>query len=186
MKKGILLFVVTVFMNLQSGYPAHAASDVLFPEDKGAKVIITSAQFDEIAGNSENYLGQELKLAGAVVSIDQTTEGYLVLAKWLPYPKNYEDQPPQVGLTDDQRHFLIRFVGKREKVFYTTHGNRFLLEAKVEGTKKALVNVFGPKKTLLSVNTKCIKIWETGEDDDNSSQRDSEYAPTRKRTLCAD
>jgi hypothetical protein len=185
MRKAIFVFSLLGLVGLHSGYTTHAASDVLFPEDKGAKIVTTSSQFDEMAGNSENYLGQETKLAGAVVSIDQTDEGYLVLARWLPYPKQ-ADQVPQVGQTDDSRHFLIRFVGKREKVFYTTRGNKFLLEGKVAGTKKALVNVFGPEKNLLYINTKCVKIWETGEDNDSTSQSDSEYAPTRKRTLCAD
>jgi hypothetical protein len=73
-----------------------------------------------MAGNSANYLGHETKLAGAVVSIDQTEEGYLVLAKWLPYPKTQADKGPKAGQADDTRHFLIRFLGKREKVFYTT------------------------------------------------------------------
>ena len=186
MRKGILVFSLLGLVGLQSGYTTHAASDVaLFPDDKGAKIVTTSSQFDEMAGNSENYLGQETKLAGAVVSIEETAEGYLVLARWLPYPKQV-DQVPQVGQTDDSRHFLIRFVGKRKKEFYTTRGNKILLEGTVAGTKKALVNVFGPEQNLLYVNTKCVKIWETGQDDDSSSQMDSEYPPTRQRTLCTD
>jgi len=185
MRKGILVLSVLGLMALQNGCTTSPDSAVLFPEDKGAKIVKRSSQFDELAGNSEKYLAQETKIAGAVVSIDQTDEGYLVLARWLPYPKQ-ADQMPRVGQTDDSRHFLIRFVGKREKVFYTTHGNRLLLEGKVAGTKKALVNVFGPKQNLLYVNAKCIKIWETGEDDDSTSQSDSEYSPTRQRTLCAD
>ena len=40
----------------------------------------------------KKYLGQETMLAGAVVSIDHTDEGYFVLAKWLPYPKNADRQ----------------------------------------------------------------------------------------------
>lgn len=172
-------------MGLQNSCTTPPGSDVLFPEDKGAKIVKTSSQFDEMAGNSEKYLGQETKLAGAVVSIDQTDEGYLAIARWLPYPKQ-ADQIPQVGQTDDSRHFLIRFVGKREKVFCTTHGNKLLLEGKVAGTKKALVNVFGPRQNLLYVDTTCVKIWETGEADDNTSQSDSEYSPTRQTTLCAD
>lgn len=186
MRKGFLVFSLLGLVGLQSGYTTHADSDVLFPEDKGAKIVTTNSQFDEMSGNSEKYVGQETKLAGAVVSIDQTAEGYLVLAKWLPYPKSNVDQPPQSGQPDDDQHFLIRFIGKREKVFYTTRGNKFLLEGKVEGKKKALVNVFGPRMNLLYVNTTCIKIWETGDDDDYSSQRDVEYPPTRHRIICAD
>lgn len=185
MRKGFLAFSLLGLVGLQSGCTTFADSDVLFPEDKGAKIVTTNSLFDEMAGHSEKYVGQETKLAGAVVSIDLTAEGYLVLAKWLPYPKSNVDQPPQSGQPDDDRHFLIRFIGKREQVFYTTRGNKFLLEGKVEGTKNALVNVFGPRKNLLYVNTKCVKIWETGEDDDNSSQRDVEYPPMRQRTVCA-
>ena len=148
-------------------------------------MVTTSAQFDEMAGNSANYLGKETKLAGAVVSIDKTDEGYLVLARWLPYPKTKADQGPKVTQTDDTRHFLIRFVGKREKVFYTTRGNKFLLEGTVEGEKKALVNVFGPRQNLLYVNTKCVHIWETGEAE-ISATHDSEFPDVRERTLCAD
>ena len=185
MRKGILVVSLLGLVSLQSGCTTHPDSDVLFPDDKGAKIVTTSSQFDEIAGNLEKYSGQETKLAGAVVSMDQTAEGYLVLARWLPYPKQTE-QVPQVGQTDDSRHFLIRFVGKREKKFYTTRGNKFLLEGTITGTKKALVNVFGPEKNLLYVNTKCVKIWETGQDEDTGSQRDVEYPPVRQRTLCAD
>ncbi|GJL59627.1 MAG: hypothetical protein NPIRA03_24840 [Nitrospirales bacterium] len=186
MRKGFLVFSLLGLVSLQSGYTTHANSEELFPEDKGAKIVTTESQFDEIAGNSEKYVGQETKLAGAVVSMDETDEGYLVLAKWLPYSKDNVDQAPQNGQLDNNRHFLIRFVGKRKKEFYTTRGNKFLFEGKVEGTRKALVNVFGPRMNLLYVNAKCIKIWETGDDVDNSSQRDVEYPPVRHRIVCAD
>ncbi len=185
MRKGFLVFSLLGLVGLQIGCTTLTGSDLLSSKSNGTKTVTTSQQFDEMAGNSENYVGQDTKLAGAVVSIDQTAEGYLVLARWLPYPKQ-EDQAPKVGQAEDSRHFLIRFVGKREKTFHTNHGNKFLLEGTVAGTKKALVNVFGRKQNLLYVNTTCIKIWENGHDADSSSQIDSEYPPTRKRTLCAD
>ncbi|MGP0594441.1 hypothetical protein ACTRXD_18130 [Nitrospira sp. T9] len=185
MRKGIIVLGILGLVGLQNAYTTHAETDV-FPKDKGAKIVTTNSQFEEMAGNSEKYVGQETKLAGAVVSIEQTPEGYLVLAKWLPYPKSNVDQIPQNGKPDTDQHFLIRFIGKREKEFYTTRGNKFLFEGKVEGTRKALVNVFGPRENLLYVNAKCIKIWETGEDPDYSSQRDVEYPPVRHRIVCAD
>jgi len=186
MGKAILVFTVLGFMGLQNGCAPHPGSDLLFPKGNEAKIVTTSAQFDEMAGNSEKYLGHETMLAGAVMSIDQTDEGYLVLAKWLSYPKTQADKGPKVGQTDGKRHFLIRFVGKREKVFYTTRGNLFLLEGNVEGTKKALVNIFGNEENLLYVNAKCVHIWETGEGKISSGYAESEYAETRERTVCAD
>lgn len=186
MRKGIIVFGIWGLVGLQIGCTPLPGSDLVSSKSNGTKMVTTSTQFDEIAENSSSYLGQEKKLAGAVVSIDQTDEGYMILAEWLPYPKTQLEEGPKVEQSDRSRHFLIRFIGKREKEFYTTRGNIFLLEGTVEGTKKALVNVFGPRKDLLYVNAKCIRIWETGQDTDRSSQLDNPYPPTRNRTLCAD
>jgi len=172
-------------VGLQNGCTASPTSSLLAPKENGNKMVTTSSQFDELASNSSHYLGQEKLLAGAIVSIDQTDEGYLALAQWLPYPKTQTQEGPTVSESAENRHFLIRFVGKREQEFHATRGNKFLLEGKVEGTQKALVNVFGPKKDLLSVNAKCIHIWETGEAT-VSSGLDSEYPSIRQRTVCGD
>jgi hypothetical protein len=102
MRKVILVFTVLGFMGLQNGCASHPGSDLLFPKGNGAKMVTTSAQFDEMAGNSEKYLGHETMLAGAVMSIDQTDEGYLALAKWLPYPKTQADKGPTVGQSDEK------------------------------------------------------------------------------------
>lgn len=186
MRKKILVLGILGLVGLQIGCSTLPGSDLLSSKSNGTKTVTTSPQFDEIANNPSSYVGQERKLAGAVVSMDQTDEGYIILAEWLPYPETQLEEGPKMGQSDRSRHFLIRFIGKREKEFYTTRGNIFLLEGTVEGTKRALVNVFGPRKDLLYVNAKCIRIWETGQDPDSSSQRDVEYPPTRSRTLCAD
>jgi hypothetical protein len=186
MRNGIIVLGILGLVGLQVGCTTLPGSDLLSSKSNGTKVVTTGPQFDEISDNSASYLGQEKKLAGAVVSIDQTDEGYLILAEWLPYPKTQIEEGPQIGQSDRSRHFLIRFIGKREKEFYTTRGNIFLLEGTVEGTRKALVNVFGPRKDLLYVKAKCVRIWETGQDNDRSSQLDNQYPPTRNRTLCAD
>ncbi|MDR4482224.1 MAG: hypothetical protein R3B95_03055 [Nitrospirales bacterium] len=186
MRKVIIMFGILGLVSLQIGCTKLPGSDLLSPTSNGTKTVTTSQQFDELADNSPAFLGQEKRLAGAVVSIDQTDEGYSILAEWLPYPTREIEEGPKISQADRSRHFLIRFIGKREKEFYTTRGNIFLLEGTVEGTKKALVNVFGPRKDLLYVNARCVRIWETGQDGDPSSQLDSQYPPRRNRTLCAD
>ena len=185
MRNAILVLSVLGLVGLQSGCATSPTSDLLAPKTNGERMVTTSSQFDELASNSSRNMGKEKLLAGAIVSIDQTDEGYQVLAQWLPYPKTQAEQGPQVSESAGNRHFLIRFVGKREQGFHTVRGNKFLVEGKVEGTKKTLVNVFGPKKDLLSINAKCVHIWETGEAA-ISSASSSEYAPPRQRTVCAD
>lgn len=125
-------------------------------------------------------------LAGAIVGIDETDEGYQVLAKGLPYPKSQPEEGPIASESDGKRHFLFRFVGKREREFYTIRGNKLLLAGTVEGTKKGLVHLLGSEKDLLFINAKCVHLWETGESNVSSGQGASEYGPARQRTLCAD
>ncbi|MDR4493974.1 MAG: hypothetical protein AB7P17_08350 [Nitrospirales bacterium] len=186
MRKEILLLGVVGLVSLQSGCATSPGSDLLVPKGNEDKMVIRDTQFEEMAGNSSKYQGRTVLLAGAIVSIDETNEGYQVLAEWLPYPKRQSEEGPKAIQSDEHRHFLIRFVGKRDREFYTIRGNKFLLEGTVEGTKQGLGNLFGPKQDLLYINAKCVHIWETGEANIGSSQGDSEYPPARERTLCAD
>ena len=186
MKKGILILGLFGFVILSIGCATTPGSELLVSKGNEDKMVTSSAQFDDMAGNSSKYQDRIVMLAGAIMNIEQTDEGYLVLAKWLPYPKIRPEEGPRASKLDGDRHFLIRFVGKREKEFYSIHGNKFLLEGTVKGTKQGVVNLFGPKMDLLFVNAKCVHVWETGEDEVSSGQGDSEYSPVRARTLCVD
>jgi len=186
MKKGILMLGLFGFVILSIGCATMPGSELLVSKGNEDKMVTSSAQFDDMAGNSSKYQDRIVMLAGAIMNIDQTDEGYLVLAKWLPYPKMRPEEGPLASKSDGDRHFLIRFVGKRKKEFYSIHGNKFLLEGMVAGTKQGVVNLFGPKEDLLFVKAKCVHVWETGEAEVSSGQGDSEYSPVRSRTLCAD
>ena len=170
MKTGILLFGLLGLVCLQSACTTTPGSELLAPKGNEDKMVILGTQFDDMAGNPSQYQGRTAMLAGAIVSIDETDEGYRVLASWLPYPKARPEEGPMAGESDGKRHFLIRFVGKREREFYTIRGNKFLLEGTVEGTHKGVVHLLGSEKDLLHVNAKCVHLWETGESDVSSGQ----------------
>lgn len=186
MKKGILLLGLLGLVGWQTACTATPGSELLAPKGNENNMVTTGAQFDDMAGNPSKYQDRAAMLAGAIVSIDETDEGYRVLAKWLPYPKSRPEEGPIAEESEGKRHFLFRFVGKREREFHTIRGNKFLMEGTVEGTKKGLVHLLGSEQDLLHVNAKCVHIWETGESNVSSGQAASEYGPARQRTLCAD
>jgi len=186
MKHNILVFSVVGLIALGAGCATPQDSPPLYPKDSGAQVVATVSQFDTIAENPDGHVGQEIKLAGRVDTLEETPEGYQVLAKWLPYPeKKALDQGPRDPKVDPRRHFLIRFKGKRDRTFVTTHGNKFILEGTVAGTKGTLINMFGLRKDLLYVNATCVHVWETGIDV-ISQDPDSEFPDVRNKTFCAD
>lgn len=186
MKTGVFFLGLLGLVGLQLGCTPTPGSELLASKGNEDKMVTMGAQFDDMAGNSSKYQGRTVMLAGAIVSIDETDEGYQVLAQWLPYPKSQPEEGPIASESDGKRHFLFRFVGKREREFYTIHGNKFLLDGTVEGTKKGLVHLLGSEKDLLYVNAKCVHVWETGESNVSSGQGASEYGAARHRTLCAD
>ena len=117
MRKMILALSVVSLLGLNTGCATAPGSDPVYLDDPGIQAVTTLSQFDEIADNTtDNSRGREMKLAGAIASIDETDDGYLVLAKWLPYRKKQAlEIGPVVTQIDETRHFLIRFHGKREK-----------------------------------------------------------------------
>ncbi len=186
MKSHILEFGVVGLLVLCVGCATPPSSEPLYPDDKDALAVMTVSQFDAIASNPNGYVGKEIKLAGRVDILASTQEGYEVLARWLPYP---EKQALDQGLRDPKvkprEYFLIRFKGKRERTFVTTHGNVFILEGTVLGIKGTVVNMFGLRKDLLYVNAQCVHVWETGADF-ISDAPDSQYPDARSKTFCAD
>ncbi len=181
-----LVYSVVGLITLCAGCTTQQSVVPLYPDDPGAQAVRTSSQFDTITNNSNEYVGQKIKLAGRIEYLISSKEGYEVLAKWLPYPEIQPlDQGPRDPEVDPRRYFLIHFEGKRERPFVTTHGNVFILQGTVEGTRKALVNTLGHRQNLLSVNTQCVHVWETG-DDTISDSPDSQYPDARSKTFCAD
>ena len=187
MRKSISAMGILWVMMLVGGCAStYQETNVPMFKFSGGNPVTSSSQFDEILANAQKYQGQAMKLAGAVVRIDETEEGYLALAKWLPYPQKQIEEGPKVRQPDGSRHFLIRFVGKREKKFHTTGGNKFFVDGRVEGIKKGLVDVFASRKDLLYINANCVHVWETGQVGIRSGAGDSDYPEARERTLCAD
>ncbi len=187
MKNGMWAWGIVGFIMVMSGCSTvNSGSNAPTFQYSGGNPIISRTQFDETFANASNRQGQDVKLAGAVVRIDETEEGYLVLARWLPYPQKQIEEGPKVKNADDHRHFLLRFVGKREKKFHTTGGNKVLVDGQIQGTKRGLVNVFASRNNLLYVNAKCVHVWETGQVSIRNGAGDSDYPEPRERTLCAD
>ncbi len=170
----------------QSGCTATPGSELFTPQTDQGAIVVTTTQFDNLRMHVADHLQETTLLAGAVMNIDETAEGYLVLAEWLPYPQDQPEEGPQPLDSDDHRYFLFQLAAKPEKEFETVHGNTFLLEGTVAGTRSKAVYLFGVRENLLYVNAQCVHLWETGEDTLSSSPGDAEYPPTRHRTICVE
>lgn len=148
--------------------------------------VTSLAQFDQWVEEAPDSKGKEIRLAGRIQNIESTDKGYEVLAKWRPYPAGLRIMGDLNAVPSDQgRHFLMYYQGKPNADFRSWRENMFIMEGTVEGTRSAVVDVFGTKKDLLYVRVNCVHVWETGESV-MGTDPDSQYNSARERTLCVE
>ena len=185
MKHYILVSCIVSLFAICEGCATSKNSSPVYSDDKEAQAVMDVNQFDTIANHPNEYVKQKVKLAGRIDVLKSTQEGYEVLAKWLPYPdKQALNQGPQDPKIDPRRQFAVHFKGKRDRVFVTSRGNKFILEGTVKGTQGTLVNTFGLEKDLLYINAICVHVWETGIDEIMTSPDTKN--DHRSKTFCAD
>ncbi len=193
LKQPIFLIIGLFTVLLLGGCAAQYQTEPMFPED-AAPAITSAAQFDSIDSGAESYKRKTMKLAGRIHSVDATEQGALILADWLPFPKDIglEEGPPDTPDAQGRR-FVFLFPGTVRDPFIpgpgydpkaAWEGNRFVLEGTVEGKKTMVLDIFGGEKSLLYLSARCIHVWETGEGE-IADQPDSQWGGTIARTFCA-
>ncbi len=155
--------------------------------DEGqSPAVRTTAEFDQIVSDVAEHEGKAIKLAGRIRRIEETEEGYKVLASWLPFPapKDYDRGPRDAG-SDDGIRFIVYYPEKvKKRVFFIIKGNKFVLEGTVGGTETAIVDMFGKRQDLLYITASCVRVWETGQSTIGTTADSEEYAGAIARTFC--
>ena len=186
MRTPIFLSGAVGLMFLLTGCETGPESRPRYPEGKQLPVVSSASTFDGIVTGISGYEGKEIKVAGRIQNIDSTEEGYVVFAKWLPYPKQYSiGAGPPDSPSDQDRHFVFSFRGKRKSPFTMYRGNKFIMEGRVQGTRKMVVDITGTQRQLLHLVAGCVRVWETGMGT-MSTGPDSQYPDARAHTFCPD
>jgi len=193
MKPAMMMGRGFIVMFLLYGCATSMTSDPTFPVD-AVPAVTSSSQFDKVTKGADGSKGQMIKLAGRIIDVSTTQEGALIIASWLPFPKqtSLEEGPPDSPATKG-RHFVFLFPGTIRDPFIpgeaydpkvAWEGNRFILEGKLAGKKTVVLDPLGDQKSLLHVQARCIHVWETGQSE-VADQPDSQWAGTIGRTFCA-
>ena len=157
----------------------------VMPKDFKGERITSIDQFKQVLSQAEGRKGKAIQLAGRLRTVQETQDGYKVFASWLPYPSEAIEDGPRDDQTGPVPNFLFYFHGKvKEKVFTIVQGNTFILDGTVKGTEKAVVNILGEEKDLLTVSVECVRIWETGTSSPGSG-RSMDYPGEIARTFCS-
>ena len=150
----------------------------------GGEIVQSESEFGVLTATPDVYEGRAIKLAGRIIAIESTENGTILLAEWLPFPKDQREGPiPTTRLSGDR--FELFYPGKLDKEGML-NGNKFLVLGKIaeptKGTRKP-----GLEPELPFINAKCLNIWKTGSGDlDTAPDVENAGYPLLPQTYCSE
>ena len=181
----LLSFAGAMIVLAACASPQERKAESLFQGEQ-IPAVTSVTQFDKMVTDISAYQGKDVRLAGRIQRVDETEEGYRALVRWLPYPPpRLIDQGPQDVQGEEGQHFVVTYRGKAKRRHFIVLGNKFVLEGRVEGTSRTVVDVFGQRRDLLVVKARCVRVWETGASGVVHGSPDTDYPEAVSRTFCA-
>lgn len=158
------------------------ASQSLFPSN-GSEALKSKAEFGVLTAQPDVFQGRAIKLAGRMIGVEDTAEGSIVRAEWLPYPNN-EFEGPTEREVKNPGHFAFFYPGQLDWEGKLP-GNKFLVVGVMEGTKPMFTTV-GLSRNVPYLQARCLHVWKTGgsEIDYHQPNVDLGY-PVMKETYCS-
>ena len=155
--------------------------------------ISNAQEFDNLATSVDEHNGERIKIAGQIIRAEETEEGVLVTAEFLPYPMDdlhftdtAEGQPkPSKG----KGRFSILYPTKKKvkNPEFIWKGNKFILLGDVNGKRKVPITLTGRSISVPHIVANCVRVWVTGGSEVSASP-DTEFTayPPLARTFCVD
>ena len=158
------------------------ASQSLFPSN-GSEALKSKSDFGVLTAQPDVYQGRAIKLAGRMIGVEDTAEGSIVRAEWLPYPNN-EFEGPTDKKPMKSNQFAFFYPGQLDWEGRLP-GNKFLVVGVMEGTT-SMVSAVGLSRKVPYLHARCLHVWKTGgtEIDYHQPNVDLGY-PVMKEMYCS-
>jgi starvation-inducible outer membrane lipoprotein len=154
----------------------------LFPSDVTRDMAWT--EFGVVRAQPDVFKGRVVQLAGRIVGVEQSADGYLIRAQELPMQEHPAYGPAETRKATPE--FAISYPGTLDPAA-RWYGNKLVVIAVAQGTQD--ITVEGNVRSEPLVKAKCMHIWKTGEYgsygiEDFPHTTDG-YYPLEHQTYCA-
>ena len=167
-----------------------------FPQTENPE-IQTAAQFDDMVNSIDELKNKRIKIAGEKVRFEDTDDGLLITAKWLPFPSDdlhfseTHESRIQSEKEAGRRRFTFIFPAAKNKdidPLVKWRGNKFILLGDINGVKSVPTSLTGKSSSVPHLVGNCIRVWKTGGSKVSSHSPDTEFTayPPMARTYCID
>ncbi len=135
---------------------AGCSTPSLFPPDATSNLV--PSEFGVVQAQPDVFKGQVIQMAGRIVGVEESDNGFLIRAQELPMGKHPAYGPVENGTRTPE--FAIAYRGKLDPnaVWY---GNKLIVLAVGQGAQD--ITVDGAVRSEPLVVAKCMHVWKTGE-----------------------
>jgi starvation-inducible outer membrane lipoprotein len=141
---------------LAAGLTAGCSTPSLFPPEATSNAA--PAEFGVIQAQPDVFKGRVVQLAGRIVGVEESADGFLIRAQELPLGAH-----PAYGPSETARpthEFAIAYRGKLDPAA-RWYGNKLVVVAVAQGAQD--ITVDGAIRKEPFVTAKCMHVWKTGE-----------------------
>jgi starvation-inducible outer membrane lipoprotein len=135
---------------------AGCSTPALFPPE--ATTNVASAEFGVVQAQPDVFKGRVVQLAGRIVGVEESADGFLIRAQELPLEKHPVYGPKETGKPTHE--FAIAYRGKLDPAA-RWYGNKLVVVAVAQGTQD--ISIDGAVRAEPLVVAKCMHVWKTGE-----------------------
>lgn len=135
---------------------AGCSTPSLFPPDATSNLV--PSEFGVVQAQPDVFKGRVVQMAGRIVGVEESADGFLIRAQELPFQKHPAYGPAESGKPTPE--FAIAYHGKLDPnaVWF---GNKLVVLAVAQGSQD--ITVDGAVRSEPFVVAKCMHVWKTGE-----------------------
>lgn len=141
---------------LTLGLTAGCSTGSLFPPEVTSNAA--PAEFGVVQAQPDVFKGRVVQLAGRIVGVEESSNGYIIRAQELPLERHPVYGPAETRKPTSE--FAIDYRGKLDPAA-RWYGNKLVVVAVAGGQQG--ITVDGAVRHESFVTAKCMHVWKTGE-----------------------
>jgi starvation-inducible outer membrane lipoprotein len=147
---------VSLVLAILSLMISGCSTPALFPPE--ATTNVTPSEFGVLHAQPDVFKGRVVQLAGRIVGVEESANGFLIRAQELPFQEHPAYGPAETNKRTPE--FAITYRGKLDDRALW-FGNKLVVLAVAQGDHNITVDGIVRREPL--VVAKCMHVWKTGE-----------------------
>lgn len=127
---------------------------VVYPMQVEGAEAIPLDEFGDLDLVPDTFKGRAVMLAGRIVGVEPDGQGVVIVAEWLPVPKDMGKGPSEVDVKPD-RKFVVHYPKAIDSAGLW-QGNKFVAVGHIQDAQPS-----SKQSSLPSVDASCLHIWKT-------------------------